>query len=99
HTGKELKGEDLYAKRFEEADFGEKLRKMNYDIHVGTVLGLPGKFLAFFASLIGATLPVTGFLVWLGKKRKKKPAAKPEGKQAGVAAGAGQRPVSRVGPA
>ncbi|MCK7554360.1 PepSY domain-containing protein [Chitinophaga sedimenti] len=48
---------------------------MNYDIHVGAIGGLTGKFIAFFASFICASLPVTGFLVWWGR-RKKKPAAK-----------------------
>ncbi|CAL1519508.1 PepSY-associated TM helix domain-containing protein [Chitinophaga sp. MM2321] len=73
HTLAELKGNKLYAESFEEGTFATKLRRMNYDIHVGSILGLPGKFLAFFASLIGATLPVTGFLIWWGKKKKKKP--------------------------
>ena len=75
HTLQELKGSELYDTEFKGAAFGTQLRRMNYDIHIGAVLGLPGKFMAFFASLIGATLPVTGFIVWLGKK-KKKPAAK-----------------------
>lgn len=51
---------------------GEKLIGMNYDIHVGAVLGLPGKILAFFASFIAASLPITGFLIWYGRKYKKK---------------------------
>jgi uncharacterized iron-regulated membrane protein len=45
---------------------------MNYDIHVGAILGLPGKIIAFLASLIPASLPVTGFLIWWGKKKKGK---------------------------
>ncbi|MET7000772.1 PepSY-associated TM helix domain-containing protein [Chitinophaga defluvii] len=76
HTLAELKGNKLYEESYAEASFGTKLRRMNYDIHVGSILGLPGKFLAFFASLIGATLPVTGFLVWWGKRKKKKQPAK-----------------------
>lgn len=28
--------------------------------------------MAFFASLIGASLPITGFLIWYGRKFKKK---------------------------
>jgi uncharacterized iron-regulated membrane protein len=55
---------------------------MNYDIHVGSILGLPGKFLAFFASLIGATLPVTGFIIWWVKGRKKKKPVAPARKAA-----------------
>lgn len=52
-----------------------KLTNMNYDIHVGQIAGLPGKIIAFLASLICASLPITGFIIWLGK-RKKKPKAK-----------------------
>ena len=54
---------------------GMKLTNMNYDIHVGQIAGLPGKIIAFLASLICASLPITGFIIWLGK-RKKKPKAK-----------------------
>lgn len=68
HTLKELPRGKVYGERFDEAGFGTKLRKMNYDIHVGSILGFPGKVLAFLASLIGASLPVTGFLVWWGRK-------------------------------
>lgn len=72
HTLKELKRRDAYSVAYNEASFGEKLRKMNYDIHVGSILGFPGKVLAFLASLIGASLPVTGFLIWYNRKFKKK---------------------------
>lgn len=48
----------------------DKLMRMNYDIHTGAILGLPGKFLAFSVSLIIASLPVTGFLIWYGRRRK-----------------------------
>jgi len=77
HTLKELKGEGVYAIPYEQAGFAGKLRKMNYDIHVGSILGFPGKVMAFLASLIGASLPVTGFLIWYGRKFKKKAGAKP----------------------
>ncbi len=46
---------------------GEKYSNMNYDIHVGGIGGLPTKILAFFACLIIASLPVTGFLIWRNK--------------------------------
>jgi len=72
HTLKERKGKGSEYIPYEEAGFGGKLRRMNYDIHVGSILGLPGKVMAFFASLIGASLPVTGFLIWYGRKFKKK---------------------------
>jgi uncharacterized iron-regulated membrane protein len=51
---------------------GMKMNDANYDIHVGQLLGFPGKVIAFLTSLICASLPVTGFIVWLGKRKKKK---------------------------
>lgn len=51
---------------------GMKMNEMNYDIHVGQIIGLPGKIIAFLASLICASLPITGFIVWLGKRKKSK---------------------------
>jgi uncharacterized iron-regulated membrane protein len=53
---------------------GMKLNDLNYDIHVGQALGLFGKIIAFLASLICASLPITGFIIWLGKRKKPKPA-------------------------
>ncbi|WP_229802305.1 PepSY-associated TM helix domain-containing protein [Pontibacter akesuensis] len=58
--------------KYEEASFADQLYMLNYDIHIGAVWGLPGKVLAFFLSLICASLPVTGFLVWWNKKKKPK---------------------------
>src|SRR5690606_19731633 len=66
---KELTGDhEVYDKPYNEGEFGAKLRRMNYDIHVGSILGFPGKLLAFLSSLIGASLPITGFLIWWGRK-------------------------------
>lgn len=73
HTGQPIKGNNpVYDKNYDEVSGAAKLRRMNYDLHVGSILGLPGKILAFFGALIGASLPVTGFLVWWGKRKKKK---------------------------
>ncbi|WP_242499314.1 PepSY domain-containing protein [Flavobacterium sp. 140616W15] len=55
---------------------------MNYDIHVGAVLGITGKILAFFASLISASLPITGFLIWWGKQKFSKKGTTPKPKVA-----------------
>jgi len=70
-------GELLKTSTFDEKNKGEKLRAMNYNIHTGAILGLPGKFLAFFASLISASLPVTGFMIWYGRRNKKTVQNKP----------------------
>ncbi|GAA4442014.1 PepSY-associated TM helix domain-containing protein [Ravibacter arvi] len=47
------------------------LRRSNFSLHVGAFGGLLTKWLFFFASLVCATLPVTGFYIWWGKRRKK----------------------------
>jgi uncharacterized iron-regulated membrane protein len=49
---------------------GQYVRDMYYDIHIGKILGLPGQLLVFFASLLVASLPVTGFLIWYGRRKK-----------------------------
>ncbi|PJJ48788.1 PepSY-associated TM helix domain-containing protein [Hymenobacter chitinivorans] len=51
---------------------GQKMADVNYDLHTGQVLGLGGKILAFLGSLISASLPVTGFMVWWGRRKKPK---------------------------
>lgn len=64
-------GELLKKESPETKNNGEYVRDMYYDIHVGAILGLPGRLLMFFASLITASLPVTGFIMWWGKRKKK----------------------------
>jgi uncharacterized iron-regulated membrane protein len=71
YTMKEVPVDHIYG-RFPEAKAADKLLRMNYDIHTGAILGLPGKFIVFFASLICASLPVTGFCIWWGRKNKAK---------------------------
>jgi uncharacterized iron-regulated membrane protein len=51
---------------------GMKMNEMNYDLHVGQIFGLTTKIIAFLASLICASLPVTGFIIWWGKRKKSK---------------------------
>lgn len=65
-------GKLLRERKHDEKNFGEKLITANYDIHVGAILGIPGKIIAFIASFICGMLPVTGFLIWWGRNNKKK---------------------------
>lgn len=75
HTLEEIPVTHLYG-RLKDTRVADKIARMNYDIHVGAIWGLPGKILAFFASLLAASLPVTGFLIWWGRKKKTRPSAK-----------------------
>jgi len=71
YTLKEIPVKHVYG-RFANASVADKLMRANYDIHVGAVAGLAGKIMAFSASLIAASLPITGFLIWRGRHKKKK---------------------------
>lgn len=66
---KEIEVNHVYGK-FANASMADKMMRMNYDVHIGAVAGLTGKVMAFLASLIAASLPVTGFIIWWGRKRK-----------------------------
>jgi len=66
-----LSGTGTFKEPFREAAFEDQVSRLNYDLHTGQVLGLPTKILAFCASLICASLPVTGFCIWWGKRKKK----------------------------
>jgi len=70
-TLKEIEVKHLYGK-LSKASSADKLMRMNYDIHVGAIGGLAGKTLAFFASLLAASMPVTGFLIWKGRRKNQK---------------------------
>ncbi len=67
----ELPSDNIYG-RLPDATGADKLLRMNYDIHVGAIGGLPGKALAFCISFVIASLPVSGFLIWWGRRRKRK---------------------------
>lgn len=67
HSG-ELLREDLY-KNYNSYD---KVMRSNYDFHTGRipVLGIGSKIIYFLASLFAASLPISGFLIWFGKRKK-----------------------------
>jgi len=74
YTLKSVKLNNAAGKPYQQLSTGEKVFKMDIDIHTGQILGLPTNILAFIACMIGASLPVTGFIIWYnrkwGKKRK-----------------------------
>ena len=62
--------------RLRDQKFADKVIRMNYDLHTGAIIGLPGKIIAFVASLIIAILPVTGFMIWYGRRKKERKVAR-----------------------
>ena len=81
HTVQEIKASNIYG-RLNDAHFADKLYRMNYEIHTGAILGLPGKIFACLMSLFIASFPVTGCIIWW-KKRKKKRVSVTESKPVG----------------
>ncbi len=69
YTGKQINGHFQHGLH-SDASLFTTISALIYDIHLGVILAFPGKLLVFLASLIAASLPVTGFIVWLGKRKK-----------------------------
>lgn len=67
YTLEQLPASNPRIKDIAKADW---IRRMNYGLHVGETGGIATKILYFLASLICASLPVTGFIVWWGENKK-----------------------------
>jgi uncharacterized iron-regulated membrane protein len=65
-------GNIVYASLYKNYSAGDKIKHSNKELHTGAFFGLFGKILAFLASLVAASMPVTGFAIWWGRKSKKK---------------------------
>lgn len=63
-------GKLLSNKPHQQLNNAEKYANANYDIHTGSYFGMTGKIIWFIAGLICTSLPVTGFLIWIGRKKK-----------------------------
>ncbi len=61
-------GKLLKTELYQEKSFGQRFFGSNYEIHTGRIFGVPGKIIMFLASLIALSLPITGFLIWKGKR-------------------------------
>ena len=75
NTLEELDTNAIYGK-YKDAKIADKILRMNYDIHIGAIGGITGKIIAFLVSLLIASLPVTGTLLWYGRNYKKKTSTK-----------------------
>lgn len=62
-------GRLLASRLYKDMQTGDVLRANNERIHTGKMFGLAGQLIVFFASLIAASLPVTGFMHWRYKSR------------------------------
>ncbi|MHA4806531.1 PepSY-associated TM helix domain-containing protein [Flavitalea flava] len=64
-------GATLKIEPFSKKTTGEKIVSSVKAIHTGEIFGLYSKIVYFLACLIATSLPVTGVMVWINKRRKK----------------------------
>lgn len=70
----QFSGQVLWARNSRTAPLGTRyMKSWNREIHTGDIFGWPSKIVAFLASLSVAFLSISGPLIWLLKKTKKKP--------------------------
>lgn len=54
----------------EEVEMHEAVEHTNFDLHVGHWGGIWSKILTFIVGMICTSLPITGFLIWWGRRNK-----------------------------
>ena len=57
---------------YKDAEKAGKIRGWIYSVHVGSWGGMLTRLLTFIAALIGATLPLTGYYLWIKRSWRKK---------------------------
>lgn len=55
----------------QEAEMHELVENWYWSLHMGTWMGQWGKLATFIGGLISTSLPITGFLIWWGRRKKK----------------------------
>ncbi|UGX92991.1 PepSY domain-containing protein [Bradyrhizobium barranii subsp. barranii] len=73
-------GQVISAERYADKTFGEKIIANVLDIHRGAFLGWPGKFAFMIAAALMPLFSVTGILLYLSRRRLRRPAQPPLGR-------------------
>jgi uncharacterized iron-regulated membrane protein len=63
-------GEILSVKQYRETEPSSRIMTWAYALHVGEYGGLFSRIITFLASLVGASLPLTGYYLYFRRKRK-----------------------------
>ena len=61
-------GEITETTLYKDLDNSGKIRGWIFSVHVGSWGGMFTRILSFIASLLGATLPLTGYYLWIKKE-------------------------------
>jgi sulfite reductase (NADPH) flavoprotein alpha-component len=73
-------GQLASAERYADKTFGEKIIANVLDIHRGAVLGWPGKLVFMIAAALMPLFAVTGILLYLSRRKLRRPAQPPFGR-------------------
>ncbi|MFS2157474.1 PepSY domain-containing protein [Pseudomonas sp. Pseusp122] len=65
-------GKLISVSRYAEKGVGSQLLASNYALHVGSYFGLPGRLIITFAALLMPLFFITGWLLYLDRRRKKR---------------------------
>ncbi len=65
-------GDITKSSLYSDLEGSAKIRGWIYSVHVGDWGGMPTRILSFFAALLGASLPLTGYYFWIRKLTMKK---------------------------
>jgi uncharacterized iron-regulated membrane protein len=63
-------GKVISTQTYAQRPLGQRIRGFFKPVHTGAIWGLPTKILAFVISLLGATFPITGTIMWWNRTRK-----------------------------
>ncbi len=69
-------GKILSVELFKDRSFTQQIASLIKPLHTGEIYGTPSKILYFLVSIIAASLPITGFIIWFNKLKKKSTNAK-----------------------
>lgn len=75
-----VSGQKVSAERYADKTLGEKIIANVLDIHRGAVLGWPGKLAFMIAAALMPLFSVTGILLYLSRRRLRRPAQPPLGR-------------------
>lgn len=64
-------GEFISKLDYKDRNLGQIIRSSFKPIHTSNIFGLPSKLIGFISCILGAVFPITGFIIWFNKSRKK----------------------------
>lgn len=68
YSGKILKYQSYKNKNI---GCGTALRERNYDLHTGSIFGITSQVIYLLAGIVATSLPITGFIIYLNRRKKK----------------------------